>query len=27
VPADELLARYNNSWNGDINRIYSEYAF
>jgi len=27
VPADELLARYTNSWDGDIKRIYSEYAF
>lgn len=27
VPADELLARYHNSWKGDVNRIYSEYAF
>jgi len=27
VPADELLAKYNKSWNGDISRIYKEYAF
>ena len=27
VPADELLAKYKKSWSGDINRIYSEYAF
>ena len=27
VPADELLARFNNSWRGDVSRIYSEYAF
>lgn len=27
VPADELLAKYEKSWAGDIKRIYSEYAF
>lgn len=27
VPADELLAKYQKSWGGDINRIYAEYAF
>ena len=27
VPADELVAKYQKSWGGDINRIYSEYAF
>ena len=27
VPADELLARYHNSWKRDVNRIYAEYAF
>ncbi len=26
-PADELLQRYQNSWNGDVSRIFSEYAF
>ncbi len=27
VPADELLAKYEKSWAGDMRRIYSEYAF
>lgn len=27
VPADELLAKYEKSWGGDIRRIYAEYAF
>ena len=27
VPADELLAKYDKSWAGDMNRLYSEYAF
>ncbi len=27
TPADELLNRYHNSWNGEINRIFKEYTF
>ena len=27
VPADELLARYHNDWNGDLSRIYPEYSY
>ncbi|MCB4454754.1 glutamate--cysteine ligase [Leisingera sp. McT4-56] len=27
VPADELLERYNGAWNGDLSRIYSEFAY
>lgn len=27
VPADELLDRYHGDWNGDLNRIYSEYSY
>ena len=27
VPADELLAKYEKSWDGDVRRIYAEYAF
>ena len=27
VPADELLAKFEKSWGGDIKRIYDEYAF
>ena len=27
VPADELLARYEKTWEGDLRRIYAEYAF
>jgi glutamate--cysteine ligase len=27
VPADELLAKYEKAWEGDIRRIYTEYAF
>ncbi|OED46240.1 glutamate--cysteine ligase [Rhodobacteraceae bacterium (ex Bugula neritina AB1)] len=27
VPADELLARYHGAWEGDLSRIYSEFAY
>jgi glutamate--cysteine ligase len=27
TPADELLARYNGEWNGDLSRIYGEYSY
>jgi len=27
TPADELLTRYERSWDGDVTRIFSEYAF
>ncbi|ASM73284.1 MULTISPECIES: glutamate--cysteine ligase [Roseobacteraceae] len=27
TPADELLARYNGDWNGDLNRIFDEYSY
>ncbi|MBY6067496.1 glutamate--cysteine ligase [Leisingera aquaemixtae] len=27
VPADELLERYNGAWEGDLSRIYSEFAY
>ncbi|QDI76812.1 MULTISPECIES: glutamate--cysteine ligase [Leisingera] len=27
VPADELLERYHGAWDGDLNRIYSEFAY
>jgi len=27
VPADELLAKLDKSWGGDMRRIYAEYAF
>jgi glutamate--cysteine ligase len=27
TPADELLARYHGDWNGDLSRIYAEYAY
>jgi len=27
TPADELLARYNGDWDGDLNRIYEEYSY
>jgi len=27
TPADELLARYHGDWNGDLNRIYADYAY
>lgn len=27
VPADELLARYNGEWAGDLSRIYSEFSY
>ncbi len=27
APADELLARYNADWNGDITRIYKDYSY
>ncbi|WP_291730122.1 glutamate--cysteine ligase [Leisingera sp. F5] len=27
VPADELLARFNGAWEGDLNRIYGEFAY
>ncbi|WP_305968722.1 MULTISPECIES: glutamate--cysteine ligase [unclassified Mameliella] len=27
VPSDELLARYNGDWNGDLSRIYAEYSY
>ncbi|UWQ75509.1 glutamate--cysteine ligase [Leisingera sp. M658] len=27
VPADELLARYNGAWEGDLSRIYGEFAY
>lgn len=27
VPADELLARYHGDWQGDLTRIYGEYAY
>ena len=27
APADELLARYNGDWNGDLSRIYGEYSY
>ncbi|TYC51534.1 glutamate--cysteine ligase [Rhodobacterales bacterium] len=26
-PADVLLQRYNGSWNGDVNRVYRDYAY
>ena len=27
TPADELLARYDGEWNGDLSRIYGEYSY
>jgi len=27
VPADELLAKYNGEWGGDLSRIYAEYSY
>jgi glutamate--cysteine ligase len=27
TPADELLAKYNGEWGGDLSRIYSEYSY
>ncbi len=27
TPADELLARYNGDWNGDLSKIYAEYSY
>jgi glutamate--cysteine ligase len=27
VPADELLARYNGDWDGDLTRIYADYSY
>jgi glutamate--cysteine ligase len=27
TPADELLARYNGEWNGDLSRIYGECSY
>jgi glutamate--cysteine ligase len=27
TPADELLAKYNGEWDGDLSRIYSEYSY
>ena len=27
TPADELLDHYHGDWNGDLNRIYSEYSY
>ncbi|SDX35255.1 glutamate--cysteine ligase [Roseicitreum antarcticum] len=27
TPADELLARYNGDWNGDLTRIYADYSY
>ncbi len=27
VPADELLERYHDTWNGDLTRIYAEYSY
>ena len=27
TPADELLAKYNGDWNGDLRHIYSDYAY
>ncbi len=27
APADELLARYNGDWNGDLTRIYKDYSY
>jgi glutamate--cysteine ligase len=27
TPADELLERYNNAWNGDLSLIYGEYSY
>lgn len=27
TPADELLAKYHGEWNGDLSRIYDEYAY
>ena len=27
VPADELLAKYQGAWNGDLSRIYGEYSY
>lgn len=27
VPADELMERYNGAWEGDLSRIYSEFAY
>ena len=27
APADELIARYNGDWNGDLTKIYGEYSY
>jgi glutamate--cysteine ligase len=27
VPADELLARYQGDWDGDLSRIYADYSY
>ena len=27
TPADRLLARYHNEWDGDVSRIYEEFSF
>jgi glutamate--cysteine ligase len=27
TPADELLARYNSEWGGDLSHIYGEYSY
>ena len=27
TPADRLLDKYNNEWNGDVSRIYEEFSF
>ena len=27
TPADELMARYNGDWNGDISKVYGEYSY
>ncbi len=27
VPADELIARYENEWNGDVTRVFAEYSY
>jgi glutamate--cysteine ligase len=27
VPADELLDRYHGDWQGDLGRIYADYAY
>ena len=27
VPADELLAKYNGEWAGDLSKIYGEYSY